>query len=208
MLSRTSRKPIGAGAAQIGRFASSVTASSNAVQGASRPRSASPGPRPAGGLLDQLMATAVVAANSGRPGRDILLWGALAVALSVLHAAALRAYSNVSWALGQDRLKQADGVSRWAVEYARRRCPAVSLDRGELPLREPHHLYVWGSGTRCSHEQKGSSIRPSSSRAQLSMLDVVYTILARGVGSARAWFEQLASGAKPGSARRSPPLVQ
>ena len=112
-------------------------------------------------------------------------------------AAALRAYNNLGWALEtQDRLSEADEVSRRAVEYARR-----VGDRGiELNFlcANLHTLYVLGEWDEVLARAEGLVDSAVIFQTQLSMLDVVYTILARGdVGSARAWFERLTAGAEP-----------
>ena len=96
-------------------------------------------------LSHSLNSKATIAANAGRPNEArILLEGALAIALEHdLHAAALRAYNNLGWALEtQDRLREANDVSRRAAEYARR-----IGDRGiELNFlcANLHTLYVLG----------------------------------------------------------------
>ena len=150
-------------------------------------------------LSHSLNSNAMVAANSGRPNEArILLGGALAIALEHdLHAAALRAYNNLGWALEtQDRLSEADEVSRRAVEYARR-----VGDRGvELNFlcANLHTLYVLGEWDEVLARAEGVVDSAVFFQTQSSMLDVVYTILARGdVGSARAWFERLTAGAEP-----------
>ena len=150
-------------------------------------------------LSHSLNSKATVAVSAGRPNEArILLDGALAIALEHdLHAAALRAFNNLGWVLETlDRLGEANDVSRRAAEYARR-----VGDRGnELnfiggSLYSLHALGEWDEVLARAEEIVDAAV---IFQTQSSMLDVLYTILARGdLESARTWFERLTAGAEP-----------
>ena len=82
-------------------------------------------------------------------------------------------------------------------------------DRAELPLREPPHPLRPGEWDEVLARAEGVVESAVIVQTQSSMLDVIYTILARGdIGSARAWFERLTAGLSPRILSRSPPLVR
>lgn len=137
--------------------------------------------------------------NAGRPNEArILLEGALALALAHnLHAAALRAYNNLAWALEtQDRLSEGLAVCDEAAEHARRigdRPVEVSFLTASM-----YSQYVvgqWDEALARAEELVDAAVVFQS---QVSMVDVVYIPIARGdVGSARAWWGRLTAGIEP-----------
>jgi len=137
--------------------------------------------------------------NAGRPNEArILLEGALALALEHnLHAAALRAYNNLAWALEtQDRLREGIVVCDGAADYARRIGDrTVEVNFLTAGLYAHYVLGTWDEALARAEELVNAAV---SFQNQMGMVDVVYIPIARGdVGPARAWWGRLTAGIEP-----------